>query len=65
MKAKTRIRKIRIDDIVPDPNQSRKRISEDDIMELAANSSNTGPAQPIIVRPSDDKFILIVWERCW
>ncbi|MBE9513397.1 MAG: ParB/RepB/Spo0J family partition protein [Chloroflexi bacterium] len=65
MESKIRLQKVRINDITPDPNQPRKRISEGGIKRLADSYDGKGPEQPIIVRPYDGGYMLITGERRW
>ena len=65
MESKIRLQKVRINDITPDPNQPRKRISEGGIKRLADSYDGKGPEQPIVVRPCDGGYMLITGERRW
>ena len=54
------IKKINIDQIVPDPNQPRKSFPEASLKELADSYNGSGPVQPITVKTNGDgKFMII------
>lgn len=57
--------RIKISEIIPDPNQPRKEFNEADLHELAESIKNIGVLQPIAVHkaPEDIKFHLIYGER--
>jgi len=58
-------RLIPIEDIVPNPNQPRKRFSENEIYELAESIKRYGVLQPILVREKDGKYEIVAGERRW
>jgi ParB family transcriptional regulator, chromosome partitioning protein len=59
-------REIPIDDIDPNPFQTRTRVDEGELAELAASITANGVVQPILVRPqADGRFQLIAGERRW
>jgi ParB family transcriptional regulator, chromosome partitioning protein len=59
-------REIPIDQIDPNPYQTRSRVDESQLAELAASISANGVIQPILVRPqADGRFQLIAGERRW
>lgn len=59
-------RRIRLDEIVPNPNQPRTSFDEAGLEELAASIGEVGVLQPVIVRPLEDgSFALIAGERRW
>lgn len=62
-----KIQEIRIEDIMPDPNQPRKEFAEDKLEEMAASIREQGILQPLIVRQSPDKkiWLLVSGERRW
>jgi ParB family chromosome partitioning protein len=61
-----RPREIPLDQIDPNPFQTRSRINEDTLAELAASITANGVVQPILVRPqADGRFQLIAGERRW
>jgi ParB family chromosome partitioning protein len=59
-------REIPIDQIDPNPFQTRSRVNEDQLAELAASIAANGVVQPILVRPqANGRFQLIAGERRW
>lgn len=54
---------IKIQDIVPNPNQPRTNFNEETIKELAQSIKELGVIQPITVRKVNNKFELISGER--
>lgn len=59
------IREIAISDILPDPAQPRRHFDSDKLDELADSIARRGVLQPIVVRPSGDKFRIVAGERRW
>lgn len=56
--------KIKLDNIIPDPNQPRKTFNPDTIGELKDSLGGLGLIQPITVRPDGDgKYMIVVGER--
>lgn len=61
-----RPREIPIDQIDPNPFQTRSQIDTDQLAELAASIAANGVVQPILVRPLlNGRFQLIAGERRW
>lgn len=59
-------REIPLDQIDPNPYQTRSRVSEDQLAELAASIAANGVVQPVLVRPqAGGRFQLIAGERRW
>jgi ParB family chromosome partitioning protein len=57
---------VAISSIVPNPQQPRKRFSDDSLLELAESIKEVGILQPLVVRPLDEeRFELIAGERRW
>lgn len=54
---------ISIDQIVPNPDQPRKTISDEDINELAESIKEKGILQPILVVPKNGSFLIVAGER--
>ena len=52
-----------IDRIYPNPNQPRRKFTEEDLKELAASIKANGLIQPIIVRRLDIGYELVAGER--
>ncbi|MSV67007.1 MAG: ParB/RepB/Spo0J family partition protein, partial [Actinobacteria bacterium] len=59
------LRDIAVDLIHPNPNQPRVHFDEAALAELSASIGAIGVLQPILVRPSGEKFELIAGERRW
>ena len=55
--------RIKLDRLVPSPNQPRKTFFEKTISELAESIKEHGVLSPIIVRPAGDKYEIIAGER--
>lgn len=59
-------REISIDLIDSNPYQTRRRINEDALQELAESIRVSGVVQPVVVRPQPDgRFQLVAGERRW
>ena len=54
---------VNIDRIYPNPNQPRRKFTEEDLKELAASIKTNGLIQPIIVRRLDIGYELVAGER--
>jgi ParB family chromosome partitioning protein len=52
-----------LDRIDPNPRQPRGTFDEEALQELAASIEAVGVLQPIVVRPRDDRFQIIMGER--
>src|SRR6266498_1638859 len=52
-----------LDRVDPNPRQPREAFDEDALKELAASIEAVGVLQPIVVRPRDDRFQIIMGER--
>lgn len=57
------LRQIKLDQIVIDPDQPRKKFDQDDLEELAASISEHGVVQPIIVTPYKGGYQIVAGER--
>jgi ParB family chromosome partitioning protein len=60
---KHRVQKIRIEDIVPNPEQPRREFDEQQLSELAESIKRHGVLQPIIVMREGDKYHIVAGER--
>jgi ParB family chromosome partitioning protein len=61
-----RPREIPLDQIDPNPFQTRSQVNQDQLAELAASISANGVVQPVLVRPlTDGRFQIIAGERRW
>ena len=56
---------IPIRDIIPSPNQPRRDINKEQIIELAESIRSEGLIQPIVVRQTKKGYELIAGERRW
>lgn len=52
-------------EVHPDPNQPRRHFNEESLRALADDIVLRGVLQPIIVRPDENGYIIIVGERRW
>ena len=57
------IREIRLDDILPNPEQPRREFDEEKLNELADSIKQHGLLQPILVKPHGSKYHIIAGER--
>lgn len=58
------VQEIRLDEIDDNPHQTRRFFDEDSLRELAASIKESGLAQPIVVRPSENgRYVLVLGER--
>lgn len=58
------MKRIKISDIIPDPNQPRKTFNQETLAELKESLQGTGLVQPITVRPiAGEKYMIIIGER--
>ena len=61
-----RPREIPLDQIEPNPFQTRSHVNEEQLAELAASIAANGVVQPVLVRPlASGRFQLIAGERRW
>jgi ParB family chromosome partitioning protein len=59
-------REISVDLIDPNPYQTRRRINEEPLRELAESIKASGVVQPVVVRPhAGGRFQLVAGERRW
>ena len=55
--------RIRIDQVIPDPNQPRKTFDDEAIKELASSFDSYGIISPLKVRPyGDSQYMIITGE---
>jgi ParB family chromosome partitioning protein len=52
-----------LDRVDPNPRQPRGTFDEESLQELAASVEAVGVLQPIVIRPQDDRFQIIMGER--
>lgn len=58
-------KEIPITDIDPNPDQPRKRFTEEELKELATTIESVGLIEPVVVRVKGERFQLISGERRW
>jgi len=61
----TGYRNVPIDQIVPNPDQPRRRFDDETLEELAASMKEVGLLQPVVLTTVDDGYQLIAGERRW
>lgn len=59
------VREIPLDEIDASPYQTRTRVDDVALAELAASIRASGVLQPIVLRPSDDRFEIVAGHRRW
>lgn len=59
------IRRVSVENIMPNPRQPRTRIHNEALLELSASIKEHGLIQPLIVTGSPPKYTLIAGERRW
>lgn len=59
------VREVKITEIMPNKNQPRKAFDAEKLEALAESLKEHGLIQPIIVRKSDDGYIIVAGERRW
>lgn len=62
-KSRESLRKIKLEDVSPNPYQARRLWDQQGLADLAESIKANGVIQPIIVRPVGSKFQLIAGER--
>lgn len=59
------LRKIRVDEITPGPDQPRRYFDEEALAELTESVRKHGILQPIVVAPADTGYQIVAGERRW
>lgn len=59
------VKSIDLEEIRPNPKQPRRHFGEEELAELSASIKEHGVLEPIIVRPVDGGYELVVGERRW
>jgi ParB family chromosome partitioning protein len=54
---------ISLEEIIPNEGQPRKTFYEDSLQELAQSIKERGVLEPIVVRPKDGKYEIVMGER--
>ncbi len=62
---KSQLREIKIDDIIPDPDQPRRDFKPEELNALAESIKEHGVLQPIVVTKEDNKYKIVAGERRW
>ena len=62
---KSQLRDIKIDDIIPDPDQPRRDFNPEELNALAESIKEHGVLQPIVVTKEDNKYKIVAGERRW
>jgi ParB family chromosome partitioning protein len=57
------LRQIKLVEIIPDPDQPRRNFDEEALQEMAQSVAEHGVIQPIIVTPSNGKYMIVAGER--
>ena len=63
--ATPKIMELAIDEVVPDPNQPRRHMDEDDLNALAKSIDALGQLVPILVAKDGDGWRIVAGERRW
>lgn len=64
-RSQAQVEEIKIMDIDPNPNQPRKSFNDDKLEELTESIKMHGVVQPIIVKQTDDRYMIVAGERRW
>lgn len=59
------IQEILLTEVLPNPNQPRRQFDEAPLKELADSIGEHGVLEPLIVRPVDEGYEIVVGERRW
>jgi len=60
-----RFAEIPVSAVRPNPRQPRRVFDDDDLAELVGSIQEVGVLQPVVVRPVDDGYELVMGERRW
>ncbi len=61
----SRLQLVPVSKIHPNPRQPRRSFDEEALLELSESIAEVGLLQPIVVRPDDDGYELVMGERRW
>ena len=64
-KKESKLRDIKIDDIIPDEDQPRRNFKQDQLEALADSIREHGVLMPIVVTKEGDKYKIVAGERRW
>lgn len=57
------LRELKLDDIIPDPDQPRRTFDEEALNDIAQSIGEHGVIQPIIVTPAGGRYMIVAGER--
>ncbi|MFQ5523410.1 MAG: ParB/RepB/Spo0J family partition protein [Acidimicrobiia bacterium] len=57
--------RVAVDEIQPNPEQPRSRFDDESLGELTASIEEVGVLQPVVVRRSEQGYVLVAGERRW
>ena len=64
-KKESKLRDVKIDDIIPDDDQPRRNFKQDQLEALADSIREHGVLMPIVVTKEGDKYKIVAGERRW
>ena len=64
-KKESKLRDVKIDDIIPDEDQPRRNFKQDQLEALADSIREHGVLMPIVVTKEGDKYKIVAGERRW
>ncbi len=65
-KDSVKLSRLPVNDIVPDPNQPRKKFMAETLTDLSHSLAETGQVSPIVIRPGPPgKYLIVAGERRW
>ena len=64
-KKESKLRDLKIDDIIPDEDQPRRQFKQDQLEALADSIREHGVLMPIVVTKEGDKYKIVAGERRW
>lgn len=59
------LRTIKLDKIIPDPDQPRRHFDDESLDALAASITEHGILQPIVIVPKGEGYMIVAGERRW
>jgi len=65
MEARTEVRMIPVDKVIPSPFQPRESFPKESLEELSSSIKESGLVQPILVRKKGSNFQIVAGERRW
>lgn len=61
----SKLKELKLDDIIPDPDQPRRNFAEEQLKTLADSIKQHGILQPIVVTKEGAKYKIVTGERRW